>query len=105
MKSVIFAFALAAITTGCAAKSSDRTAGIVAKTGVAESGKAVYAKCSGCHGADGKTGTAKIDIVSVGKSQSPEFVNQVIAGGGGMPVFATLSDQEIADVLAYVKSL
>jgi mono/diheme cytochrome c family protein len=93
-----------ACSVGCSAKAADpaRTTSITSLVGNAAAGKIVYEKCVTCHGADGKSGTAKHDIRA---HDNVEFINQVIAGGSGMPAFGTLSDQQIADVLAHVKSL
>jgi mono/diheme cytochrome c family protein len=76
--------------------------------GNAENGKSVYASagCGGCHALSdaGSTGTVG---PSLDESQLDEaaIAEQVRNGGGGMPAFADrLSDQEIADVSAYVAS-
>jgi mono/diheme cytochrome c family protein len=69
-------------------------------------GKAVFASagCGGCHtfSAAGSTGTVgpNLDDASVDFDAA---VQQVKNGGGGMPPFGDrLSDQEIADVAAFV---
>jgi mono/diheme cytochrome c family protein len=69
-------------------------------------GKAVFASagCGGCHtfSAAGSTGTVgpNLDDASVDVGAA---VQQVKNGGGGMPPFGDrLSDQEIADVAAFV---
>ncbi|MBL8921417.1 MAG: cytochrome c [Myxococcaceae bacterium] len=75
---------------------------VAALTGDAAAGKAVYdANCGGCHGAQGKGG--------VGKSLFPEFngltngevATVVLNGQGLMGAKATLSDQQIADLIAH----
>ena len=70
------------------------------------SGKKVFASagCGGCHtfSAAGSTGTVgpNLDDASVDVDAA---VQQVKNGGGGMPAFGDrLSDQEIADVAAFV---
>ncbi len=70
------------------------------------SGKKVFASagCGGCHtfSAAGSTGTVgpNLDDASVDFDAA---VQQVKNGGGGMPPFGDrLSDQEIADVAAFV---
>jgi mono/diheme cytochrome c family protein len=69
-------------------------------------GKTVFASagCGGCHtfSAAGSTGTVgpNLDEASVDFDAA---VQQVKNGGGGMPAFGDrLSDQEIADVAAFV---
>ncbi len=69
-------------------------------------GKTIYASagCGGCHtfSAAGSTGTVgpNLDEASV---EFDAAVQQVKNGGGGMPAFGDrLSDQEIADVAAFV---
>ena len=69
-------------------------------------GKTVYASagCGGCHtfSAAGSTGTVgpNLDDAAIDVDAA---VQQVKNGGGGMPAFGDrLSDQEIADVAAFV---
>jgi mono/diheme cytochrome c family protein len=74
--------------------------------GDAAAGKDVYASagCGSCHTFEdaGSTGTIGPNL----DDSSTDFqgaVEQIRAGGGGMPAFeGQLSDQEIADVAAYV---
>jgi mono/diheme cytochrome c family protein len=77
-----------------------------ATKGDAANGKKVFASagCGGCHtfSAAGSTGTVgpNLDDASVDVDAA---VQQVKNGGGGMPAFGDrLSDQEIADVAAFV---
>ena len=77
-----------------------------ATEGDAANGKKIYASagCGGCHtfSAAGSTGTVgpNLDDASVDVDAA---VQQVKNGGGGMPAFGDrLSDQEIADVAAFV---
>ena len=77
--------------------------------GNAENGKAVFASagCGGCHtladaGSNGAVGPNLDDAAP----DEAAVAEKVRAGGGGMPSFADrLSDQEIADVAAYVSSV
>jgi cytochrome c oxidase subunit 2 len=80
-------------------------------TGVAATGQAVYtANCASCHGADGK-GTPKssnVDITDHVKDHTEaEFLGFIINGvkGTDMASHASLSDQQLADLYAYIKSL
>lgn len=77
--------------------------------GDAENGKAIFASagCGGCHtladaNASGSIGP-NLDDAQPSQEAAAEKVR---VGGGGMPAFeGRLSDQEIADVAAYVSSV
>jgi mono/diheme cytochrome c family protein len=82
------------------------TGGGAAGEGDAAKGKELYASagCGGCHtyGPAGSSGTVgpNLDDANVSAEQAAE---QIKNGGGGMPAFGDrLSDQEIADVAAFV---
>jgi PQQ-dependent dehydrogenase (methanol/ethanol family) len=76
----------------------------------AEAGKRQYqARCTGCHGDDGRGGEHGPTIVNVQRSRatSLEAVRSVILKGlpdGGMPAFK-ISDQEAGAIAAYVMKL
>ena len=77
-----------------------------ATEGDPDNGKKIFASagCGGCHtfAAAGSTGTVgpNLDDASIDVDAA---VQQVKNGGGGMPAFGDrLSDQEIADVAAFV---
>jgi heme/copper-type cytochrome/quinol oxidase subunit 2/cytochrome c5 len=70
-----------------------------------EAGKEVFAEqCSVCHGADGLGGNGGPDLTTMPKAQEQAGAEeQVTNGGGGMPPFGgVLSEEEIANVAAYV---
>ena len=77
--------------------------------GDAENGKAIFgsAGCGGCHtlsdaGSNGSVGPNLDDA----QPDEATVVEMVTNGGGGMPSFSDrLSEQEIADVAAYVSSV
>ncbi len=97
---------LSALTalTGCG--SNERTSSIGKLTGTASSGASVYAtKCLSCHGSDGRSGSAREDIAHEARDDSDEAIDKILGGGGGMPSFSNLSDQDIADLVAYLKTL
>ncbi|HVX33797.1 MAG TPA: PQQ-binding-like beta-propeller repeat protein [Solirubrobacterales bacterium] len=79
-----------------------------AETGAApdaEAGKEVFAEnCSVCHGATGHGGNGGPDLRTMPKAKEQAGAEeQVTNGGGGMPPFkGTLSEEEIANVAAYV---
>jgi quinohemoprotein ethanol dehydrogenase len=60
--------------------------------------------CSTCHGADGLGGNGGPDLTTMPKAKEQAGAEeQVTNGGGGMPAFGgTLSEEEIANVAAYV---
>lgn len=71
----------------------------------AEAGKEVFAEqCSVCHGADGLGGGGGPDLTTMPLAQEQAGAEeQVTNGGGGMPAFSgVLSEEEIANVAAYV---
>ena len=86
------------------------------KKGTAAKGKEVFDQCSVCHNADsaerkmgpglkGLFKKAKMD--STGKAPTEANILEKINGGGnGMPSYQdVLSDQERADLVAYLKTL
>ena len=98
-----------AFATGCSSKkeNSPRNPAVLALKGNVENGTILHKRdCSGCHGLDGKSGSAGENTVSVAKSDANEFLNYVIDGEDSMPSFGSrYNDQNLADLLAYVKSL
>lgn len=90
--------------TGVAGRAAD----IDALSGDAAAGTALYeTHCLACHGADARSGSAGEDLVDeVG--EGGEFIEAILEGkdGGAMPAFAeTLSDQDVADIVAYITGL
>ncbi|MCB9685365.1 MAG: cytochrome c [Alphaproteobacteria bacterium] len=92
-----------ALLVGCGGDDGggSRVDDIMALTGDAAAGESVFASnCAVCHGADGTGGTGP-DIT--GESEADEVAGYVLDGADGMTAFdGVLSDQEIADVVAYV---
>lgn len=78
-------------------------------------GKEVFEQCGVCHNSDstekktgpGLKGLFKRDKLTNGKKVTEANIQAVInAGGGGMPSYQDLlTEQEKADVLAYLKTL
>lgn len=73
-------------------------------------GAALYAKCKGCHGADGKN--AAISGVAIAGSDTVAAKLKGYQNGEGgakkgmmMGQVKGLSDQDIADLAAYIKGL
>ena len=80
--------------------------GGAAAEGDPANGKTIYASagCGGCHtfSAAGSTGTAGPSLDEADVDFDGAF-EQIKNGGGGMPAFGDrLSDQEIADVAAFI---
>jgi cytochrome c len=85
------------------------------KKGDAAKGKEVFEQCSVCHNADSaekKMGPGLKGLFSKAKmanGKAPTDANvkaKINEGGNGMPPYAdTLTDQEKADILAYLKTL
>lgn len=75
---------------------------ILSLTGDAANGETLYAaQCAGCHGVDGSGTGAGPNIT--GEEVEDEVVDIIVNGEESMPAFGdSLSDQEIADVLAYL---
>ena len=83
--------------------------------GTAAKGKEVFDQCAVCHNADsdekkigpGLKGLFKKDKLTNGKAPTEANVKaKVEEGGNGMPAYKDiLSDQEKADLLAYLKTL
>jgi cbb3-type cytochrome c oxidase subunit III len=84
------------------------------KTGTAAAGKSIYAtNCTTCHGADGK-GNSTGRAMGVKDLNAPEAVRMTDAqikrtitnGKGNMPPWKSqLSEAQIADVTAFIRSM
>lgn len=79
---------------------------IMALHGDADSGAVVFdASCanSACHGVDGDSGTAPRLSEAVPEHTDEQLAALIAYGDGDMPAQSSLSDQEVADVIAYVQ--
>lgn len=93
------AFALAACGGG---SDDDGVDAILALDGDPVAGEAVYAStCAACHGADGEGGSGPAMAGIVADESDADIVEVVLDGEGSMPP-QDLTDQEVADVLAYL---
>jgi mono/diheme cytochrome c family protein len=73
-------------------------------TGDATAGATVYADtCGACHGADGTGGIGPSLVEHAPMHSDEELVATIVNGTGTMEPVA-LEDQEIADVLAYIRA-
>ncbi len=104
------------IYAGCFALALGSAATLAAaQKGDAAKGKEVFAQCAVCHNADstekkmgpGLKGLFKRDKLANGKKVTDATVLEKInEGGNGMPAYKDmLSDQEKADLIAYLKTL
>jgi cytochrome c oxidase cbb3-type subunit III len=74
-------------------------------------GAAVFtSNCAGCHGADGRGGEHAPNIATAPEVQ--HLMDRELAGiirygiaGAGMPAFSSLKQQEVADVISYLRIL
>ena len=74
-------------------------------------GAAIFASnCAGCHGADGRGGEHAPNIATAPNVQ--HLVDRELAGiirygipGAGMPAFSSLKQQQVADVVGYLRTL
>ena len=72
-----------------------------------DNGSTLYAsRCAACHAADG-TGGVGPDLTSSSVDQLDDsmITNIIVNGSGGMPAFGDLSEQEVADIVAFMRSL
>jgi mono/diheme cytochrome c family protein len=89
---------------GCS--SNARTSSVEKMTGTASSGASIYAtKCVSCHGSNGRSGSAGVDVAHEARDEAEDAIEKILEGGGGMPSFSNLSDQDVADLVAYLKTL
>lgn len=106
----VLAFGAACITWGCSGSTTTPgTVGAVqALKGDNANGATVWKNnCVGCHGTEGK-GIPDVGedlTTSAAKERADaELIATILNGKGKMPAYkATLSDQQVADVLAYVR--
>ncbi|NUM80188.1 cytochrome c [bacterium] len=71
-------------------------------------GASIYHRaCAWCHGLDGEGIDGKGEALDIKPSQTLTIIEQVRQGGYRMPFFQTdiISDQELADIIAYVIAL
>ena len=75
-------------------------------TSSAEIGKAIYTqKCTPCHGASGDANIAGAKNLKTTTMSAEELKNIIKNGNGGMPAFGSLTDEQIAELVEYLKTL
>jgi mono/diheme cytochrome c family protein len=99
---MLFALTLLACSGG--GTESDPVAAITALTGDTASGETLFSSnCASCHGAAGEGVSAP---AIAGLDFTDGDISLVLNGEDGMPAFGeSLSDQDIADIIAYVGTL
>jgi mono/diheme cytochrome c family protein len=106
MKLMISMIALALLTCGLP----------LLAAGDAQAGKTVYdSKCKICHGAGGEGNAAlaktlKVEFKPLGSKEvqaksDDDIKKQITQGGGKMKPVEKLSDKQVQDVIAFVRSL
>ncbi len=100
----LLCLALAIATTLACQERRDVTA-VLVLDGVAERGRATYQmQCARCHGSQGHgVGGAPVLAGKVGDLHDPAIAALIVNGRGGMPS-SKLTDQQVADVLAWLRA-
>jgi len=87
----------------------DRASDILSLEGDAANGEQIFndpsnlCASAGCHGADGVSGAATPTLEeNLMSSTDMDIVETFLNGKGSMPTQAARTDQELADLLAYV---
>lgn len=103
MRKTTLLFASLALLVACGDK--DDTGDTGALSGDATAGADVYAgNCAACHGSDGTNGASGPDLSGLVPGMSDSALESVIKNGvGSMPAISTLDDQEVADVVAWLR--
>jgi len=79
---------------------------LAAPTGNAQRGKVVFEttlRCFACHGYDGQTGSPR--LVPMARSEDIFLAYVRKPATQGMPSFAAISEQQLRDVYAYIRSI
>ena len=69
------------------------------------SGESIYIDlCATCHGADGMGTPSGSSLLGISSSTDQELWDVIFFGTDGMPAYSDLSDQEIADLIAWMRA-
>jgi len=96
--------ALVAVSSLVAAQTP--AAPLAAPTGNAQRGKVVFEntlRCFACHGYDGQTGSPR--LVPMARSEDIFLAYVRKPATQGMPSFAAVSEQQLRDAYAYIRSI
>ncbi len=89
-----------------AAAQSQAPTALAAPTGNAQRGKVVFEttlRCFACHGYDGQTGSPRLVPMARAEDVFLAYVRKPATQG--MPSFAAVSEQQLRDVYAYIRSI
>ena len=89
-----------------AAAQSQAPTATAAPTGNAQRGKVIFEtqlRCFACHGYDGQTGSPR--LVPMARSEDIFLAYVRKPATQGMPSFAAVSEQQLRDVYAYIRSI
>ena len=101
---LVLTVSLTSLLSACGA--SDRAVAISELSGDAEAGAPLYSEnCSRCHGATAQGGSGPNLVSHIKDHDEAEVIDVILEGSGGMPSFNSLGDQQIADIIAHIKSL
>jgi len=75
--------------------------------GDARRGGALFTEaCGACHGLEGRGGTIGVNLVDKPRLyRAPEFAAIVRAGKGRMPAYELLTDEQLADLIAFLRGV
>ena len=96
---IVLSVMMAVILLACEEKESDFDTSLV---GDEANGEILFdGNCAGCHGAaaDGGSGPSLLG------EDDDDFAEAIQYGEGSMPAFPDFTDQDIADVIAFVRTL
>lgn len=94
-----------AALVACGGAETDSGLGALDLEGDAARGAALFSsRCAVCHGDDGSGGSQGVNIADHVPYHSDEDLVELLAEGEGRMPAPGLSDQEIADVLAYLRA-
>lgn len=96
---VLMVCGLGVLLSGCG--ENPRVAEVEALVGDPATGEPLYrANCLGCHGPDGQGAHSMYP----GGELSDDLIETILEGLSGMPSFERLTNQEIADLVAYIRT-
>lgn len=79
---------------------------ILALTPDIDNGEALYGgNCTGCHGEDATGGSGPDLVEHLSHHPDSDYVAVILDGGLGMPAYDAWPDQDVADVVGYLRSL
>jgi len=98
--------ALVTLTSPAIAQAPTPAAPLAAPTGNAQRGKALFEtqlRCFACHGYDGQTGSPRLVPMAPSEDVFLAYVRKPATQG--MPNFSAVSEQQLRDVYAYIRSI